>query len=150
MLAASKAQVAISPLYRDGLMRDAILALDKVRIEIGAAFKFRLTSVIEVLNECYGQDLTSLVDLAQNSGPHNQLKAPSNIGNRDISEDVPNLLVCWHDLAEKFGIDAKAVIVLAEMVTGVDYMDTGMKLRKLHLEDISRSELIRRFSVQSH
>ena len=75
------------------------------------------------------------------------------MANRNISEDVPNLLVCWHDLAEKLGIDAspvKAVIVLAEMATGIDCMEIGRKLRKLHLEDISRSELIERFSVPSN
>ncbi|KAM0794727.1 NAD/NADP octopine/nopaline dehydrogenase [Usnea florida] len=143
-------------LYRDGLTRsvaNAILALDSVRVEIGAAFGFQLKSVIEVSNECYGQGFADLVDLAQNSGPHNHLKAPSDIANRNISEDVPNLLVCWHDLAEKLGIDAspvKAVIVLAEMATGIDYMETGRNLRKLHLEHISRSELIKRFTVASN
>lgn len=140
-------------LYRDGLTRsvaNAILAVDRVRIKIGEAFGFRLDSVIEVSNKCYGQNFTDLVDLAQNSEPHNKLKAPSDIENRNISEDVPDLLVCWHGLAEKLGIDAsplKAVIVLAEMATGIDYMKTGRNLRKLHLEDISRSELIQRFSV---
>ena len=140
-------------LYRDGLTRsvaNAILAVDRVRLEIGDAFGFRLKSVIEVSNECYNQDFTDLVDLAQNSKPHRNLKAPSDIENRNISEDVPNLLVCWHGLAEKLGINAspiKAVIVLAEMAPGVDYMNTGRNLQTLHLEDISRSELLRRFSV---
>ena len=140
-------------LYRDGLtpsVANAILALDDVRLKIGAAFGFSLKSVIEESNECYGQHFTDLVDLAQNSAPHKHLKAPSDMDNRNIAEDVPNLLVCWHDLAEKLGIDAspvKAVIVLAEMATGIDYMKTGRNLRKLHLEDISRSELIKRFSV---
>ena len=140
-------------LYRDGLTRsvaNAILAVDGVRIEIGEAFGFRLDSVIEVSNECYGQNFTDLVDLAQNSEPHNKLTAPSDIENRNISEDVPDLLVCWHGLAEKLGIDAspiKAVIILVEMATGIDYMKSGRNLRKLHLADISRSELIQRFSV---
>lgn len=140
-------------LYHDGLtpsVANAILAVDRVRIEIGEAFGFRLDSVIEVSNECYGQNFTNLVDLAQNSGPHNKLKAPSDIQNRNISEDVPDLLVSWHGLAEKLGIDAspiKAVIILVEMATGIDYMKTGRNLRKLRLEGISRSELITRFSV---
>lgn len=140
-------------LYRDGLTRsvaNAILAVDRVRIKIGEAFGFKLGSVIEVSNECYGQNFTDLVDLAQNSEPHNKLKAPSDIENRNISEDVPDLLVCWHGLAEKLGIDAspiKAVIILVEMAIGIDYMKSGRNLRKLHLEDISRSELIKRFSV---
>jgi opine dehydrogenase len=140
-------------LYRDGLTRsvaNAILAVDRVRIEIGEAFGFRLDSVLEVSNKCYGQNFTDLVDLAQNSEPHNKLKAPSDMENRNISEDVPDLLVCWHGLAEKLGIDAspiKAIIVLVEMATGRDYMKTGRNLRKLHLEGISRSELIKRFSI---
>ena len=126
----------------------AILALDNVRLQLGAAFGCGLKSVIEVSNECYGQHFTDLVDLAQHSAPHSHLKAPSNMHGRNISEDVPNLLVCWHGLAERLGIDAspvKAVIVLAEMASGIDYMETGRNLRKLHLEDMSRSELIERF-----
>ena len=139
--------------YRDGLTRsvaNAILAVDGVRMRIGQAFGFPLRTVIEVSNECYGQNFTDLVDLAQNSGPHNKLKAPSDMENRNISEDVPNLLVSWHDLAEKLGIDAspiKAVIILVGMATGIDYMKSGRNLRKLHLEDMSRGELIQRFSV---
>lgn len=139
-------------LYRDGLTRsvaNAILAVDRVRIKIGEAFGFRLKSVIEVSNECYGHAFTDLVDLARHSGPHQRLKAPPDLDNRNISEDVPNVLACWHSLAEKFGIDAspiKAVIVLAEMATGVDYTTSGRDLTKLQvLETLSRSELIEIF-----
>lgn len=140
-------------IYRDGLtpsVANAMLAVDRVRIEIGEAFGFRLDSVTEVSNECYGHHFVDLVDLAQNSEPHNKLKAPADIDNRNFSEDVPDLLVCWHGLAEKLRIDAspiKAVIILVEMATGIDYMESGRNLRKLHLEDISRSELIKRYSA---
>lgn len=140
-------------LYSDGLTRsvaNAMLAVDKVRIKIGEAFGFHLKSVIEVSNECYGQSFTDLVDLARQSEPHNKLKAPSSMENRNISEDVPDLLVSWHSLAEKLGIDAspiKAVIILVEMATGIDYMKSGRNLQKLHLEGISRGELIRRFGA---
>jgi opine dehydrogenase len=141
--------------YHDGLTRstsNAILAVDDVRINIAEAFGFQLKYVIETSNECYGHGFTDLVDLAQNSGPHKDLKAPTNIKNRGISEDVPDLLVCWHDLAEKLGIDAspiKAVIVLAEMATGVEYRKTGRNLVKLHLGNVSRSEIIKRFGVSN-
>lgn len=139
-------------LYRDGLTRsvaNAMLAVDNVRIEIGKAFGLRMKTAVEVSNECYGHGFTDLVDLAQNSGPHNKLKAPSDLDNRNISEDVPDLLVCWHALAERLGIDAspiKAVIVLVEMATGVNYSKVGRNLQKLHLQDVSRAELIQRFS----
>ncbi|KAK4149022.1 6-phosphogluconate dehydrogenase C-terminal domain-like protein [Chaetomidium leptoderma] len=138
-------------LYRDGLtpaVANAMLAVDRVRIQIGDALGLRLKSAVDISNECYGQGFTSLVELAQSSPPHNKLRAPSSLENRNISEDVPDLLVAWHCLAEKLGIDAapiKAVIVLAEMATGVDYFETGRNLRRLHLEHVSRAELIQRF-----
>jgi opine dehydrogenase len=139
-------------LYRDGLtpsVANAMLAVDRVRIKIGEAFGLRLKSAVEVSNECYDHDFGSLVELAQHSGPHNKLKAPADLENRNISEDVPHLLVCWHSLAEKLGIDAtpiKAVIVLVEMAVGINYLKTGRNLQKLQLEDVSRNELIGRFS----
>ncbi len=140
-------------LYGDGLtpsVANAMLAIDRVRIKIGEALGFRLKSAVEISNECYGQNFVDFVDLAQNSPPHNRLKAPSSLENRNISEDVPDLLVLWYCLAEKLGIDAspiKAVITLAEMATGVDYFETGRNLRRLHLEHVSRAELIERFGV---
>ena len=138
-------------LYSDGLtpsVANAMLAVDRVRIEIGHALGFQLKSAVEISNECYGQGFVDFVGLAQNSPPHNKLKAPANLDNRNISEDVPDLLVFWCCLAEKLGIDAspvKAVIILAEMATGVDYFETGRNLRRLHLEHVSRAELIERF-----
>lgn len=138
-------------LYRDGLTRsvaNAMMAVDKVRMQIGEAFGLQLKSAIEVSNECYSQEFTDLVDLAQNSPPHNKLKAPINIENRNISEDVPDLLVSWHGLAKKLEIEAssiKAVIVLVEMATGINYMKTGRNLTKLHLATIHRGELTKRF-----
>ena len=140
-------------LYHDGLTRsvaNAMLAVDRVRLEIGEAFGFKLDGVTQTSNKCYNQNFTDLVDLAQNSPPHNKLKAPPTMDNRNISEDVPDLLVFWCGLAEKLGIDAspiKAVITLAEMASGADYMKTGRNLKKLNLEHLSRSELIERFGV---
>jgi len=140
-------------LYRDGLTRsvsNAMLAVDKVRMQIGEAFGLRVNSAINISNACYGQSFECLVDLGRNSPPHNKLRAPSGMDNRNISEDVPDLLVCWHSLAEKLGIDAspiKAVIVFAEMTTGAEYLKTGRNLTRLNLDNVSRKELVRRFSA---
>ncbi|KAL7947785.1 6-phosphogluconate dehydrogenase [Trichoderma barbatum] len=141
-------------LYRDGLtssVAKVMIVIDQVRMQIGRAFGYSMKSTVKVSNECYNHTFSDLVDLARNSGPHKGLKAPSNLQNRNISEDVPDLLVCWHSLAEKLGIDAspiKAIIVLAQMATGADYFQSGRSLRKLHLEGISRRELIERFRAQ--
>ncbi|KAB5513506.1 6-phosphogluconate dehydrogenase [Coniochaeta sp. 2T2.1] len=139
-------------LYADGLTRsvaNAMQAVDQVRLQIGVALGFHLRSAIEISNECYGQRFTDLVDLARNSPPHNKLKSPPDMANRNISEDVPDLLVCWHSLAERLEIDASpiaAIIVLVGMATGVNYMETGRNLKRLNLESVSRSELLGRFS----
>lgn len=140
-------------LYSNGLtpaVAKAMVALDRVRIQIGAALGLRVNPAVDVSNECYGAGFTDLVDLAQNSPPHNRLRAPVDLSNRNISEDVPDLLVPWCCLAEKLGIDAapiRAVIVLAEIVTGVDYMSAGRNLQKLALESASRMELVERFGA---
>lgn len=139
-------------LYRDGLtgsVANAMLAVDRVRIRIGEVFGLQLKSAVEISNECYGQSFADFVELARNSPPHNKLRAPATLGNRNISEDVPDLLVCWCSLGEKLGVDVapiKAVIVLVEMVTGVNYSETGRNLGKLGLEDLSHEELVARFS----
>ncbi|KAM7219516.1 6-phosphogluconate dehydrogenase, C-terminal-like protein [Rhypophila decipiens] len=144
-------------LYREGLTRsvsNAMLAIDKVRMAIGEAFGLgQVGSAIEISNACYSQGFTCLVDLGQNSPPHNKLRAPESMENRNLSEDVPDLLVCWCSLAEKLGIDAsplRAVIVFAEMATGAEYFSSGRNLRKLNLEDISAAELVKRFSPEVH
>lgn len=138
-------------IYRDGLtpsVAKAMVAVDRVRMQIGNAFGLELKSALEVSNECYRHNFTSLVDLGRNSAPHNKLKAPGTLEHRNISEDVPDLLTCWLSLAEKLGIDAspiKAVIVLVQMATGIDYLEAGRNLQKLRLENVSRKELAKRF-----
>ncbi|KAH8903546.1 6-phosphogluconate dehydrogenase C-terminal domain-like protein [Coniochaeta sp. PMI_546] len=145
-------------LYAEGLTRsvaNAMQAVDRVRLQIAAAFGFRLQSTVDISNECYGQRFTDLVDLAQHSPPHNNLRSPSDMTNRNISEDVPDLLVCWHGLAEKLEVDASpinAVIVLVEMATNVNYMETGRNMKRLNLQSLSRKELLAKFGpyVKSH
>ncbi|KAK1961647.1 NAD/NADP octopine/nopaline dehydrogenase [Colletotrichum sublineola] len=139
-------------LYRDGLTRsvaNAMLAVDRVRMDLGAMFGMRAASAVDISNECYGQNFSDLVDLARNSPPHNRLRAPAGFDNRNITEDVADLLVCWHGLAERVGIDASpiaAVIVLAEMTTGLDLREMGRGIDKLRLDGVERDELINMFS----
>ncbi|KAL2145778.1 hypothetical protein VTI28DRAFT_6277 [Corynascus sepedonium] len=140
-------------LYADGLtpsVANAMVAVDHVRIKIGEALGLRLKTAVDISNECYGQGFGDFVDLARNSPPHNKLKAPADLDNRNISEDVPDLLVSWCCLAEKLGIDAspiRAVITLAEMATGANYFEEGRNLRRLRLEDVTREELLERFGA---
>ncbi|AEO59568.1 hypothetical protein MYCTH_117063 [Thermothelomyces thermophilus ATCC 42464] len=138
-------------LYADGLtpsVANAMAAVDRVRIQIGEALGLRLDGAVAVSNECYGQGFSNFVDLGRHSPPHNRLRAPPTLENRNLTEDVPDLLVSWCSLAEKLGIDAspiRAVITLAQMATGVDYLATGRNLRRLGLEHATRAELIARF-----
>ncbi|KAK1991698.1 NAD/NADP octopine/nopaline dehydrogenase [Colletotrichum falcatum] len=138
-------------LYRDGLSRsvaNAMLAVDRVRMDIAAKLGLRAATAVDISNECYGQAFTDLVDLARNSPPHNKLRAPASFENRNISEDVADLLVSWHGLAEVVGVDASpiaAVIVLAEMATGLDLRQTGRGLDKLRLNGLGPGQLVDMF-----
>jgi len=138
-------------IYRDGLtpsVARAMAEIDRVRIQIGDTLGLDVRPAVEVSNECYAADFADLVDLARNSRPHKDLRAPVDLWHRNISEDVPDLLVCWHDLGERLGLDVsplKAVIFLAEMATGVDYMKSGRNLNRLHLGDETKEELLAKF-----
>ncbi|KAL2150989.1 hypothetical protein VTH82DRAFT_6087 [Thermothelomyces myriococcoides] len=138
-------------LYADGLtpsVASAMEAVDRVRMQIGDALGLPVDTAVGVSNECYGQAFPDFVELARHSPPHNRLRAPPSLENRNLSEDVPDLLVSWCGLAEKLGVDAsplRAVITLAQMATGVDYLATGRNMRRLGLEHLSREELIARF-----
>jgi hypothetical protein len=139
--------------YAEGLtpsVAKAIRAVDEVRIEVGRALGFKMKSVVAMSNECYNHDFKDLVDLAQNSKPHRRLKAPEVVDTRNISEDVGDLLVCWHGLAEKLGIDNKAltaVIALAGMTAGKDYLEEGRNLTRLGLQHSSREEILEKFRI---
>ncbi|KAL2159359.1 hypothetical protein VTH06DRAFT_2362 [Thermothelomyces fergusii] len=119
-------------------------------MNIGAALGLRLDGAVGVSNACYGQAFAGFVDLARGSPPHNRLRAPASLEHRNLSEDVPDLLVAWCGLAEKLGVDAapiRAVVALAQMATGVDYLATGRNLRRLGLDRLTRAELIARFGA---
>lgn len=138
-------------LYADGLTRSvakAMEALDHVRMEIASVFGFSKRSAVQISDDCYDQAFTDFVDLAQHSPPHNRLRAPADMMGRNVGEDVPDILVPWHGLAEKLAMDAspiEAVVVMAQMACGKDFMETGRNLRRLHLGNLSRLELIERF-----
>ncbi|KAK8121361.1 hypothetical protein PG999_005481 [Apiospora kogelbergensis] len=139
-------------LYRDGLtpaVAGVMDGVDRVRQQIGAALGLQLPSALAASNACYGASFPDLVALARHSPPHNRLRAPPDYaGHRNISEDVPDLLVPWCALAEVLGIDASpiaAVVVLAELTTGVRFRETGRNLAKLQLDTVSRRELVARF-----
>lgn len=143
-------------LYRDGLspaVENVMKALDRIRIQIGQAFGLPLDTALQSSNQCYGHDFSTYVQLGRDSGPHRDLKAPRSLQHRNISEDVPDLLVSWSSLAAKLGVDAtpmRAIVVLTHMATGVDYFETGRNAHKLRLESMSRKDLIAKYSANNH
>ncbi|OWP01104.1 hypothetical protein B2J93_6554 [Marssonina coronariae] len=138
-------------LYSDGLtpaVARAMLAVDRVRLDIGEKMGFDLDGVLETSNRCYDARFASLVELARNSGPHKDLAAPSSLRHRNVEEDVPDLLVCWAGLARKLGLDAgplEAVVGIAGMMMGRDFWAQGRSLERLHLEGLEEREIVERF-----
>lgn len=140
-------------LYAQGLspaVGRAMDAVDAVRVGIARAmgYNFATQSAVEISNACYAQGFGDAVALARGSGPHRTLRAPEGLAHRNVSEDVPDLLVCWMGLAEKLGLDAtaiKVVVGLAEMATGRDFTREGRGLGRLGLEGMTRDELVERF-----
>jgi len=73
-----------------------------------------------------------------------QLKGPSDIHHRFITEDCPMGLVALTSLGDLAGVPTpvcKALITLISAVIGVDYFKAGRNLERLGISGLSRHEL---------
>ncbi|HSO20892.1 MAG TPA: NAD/NADP octopine/nopaline dehydrogenase family protein [Desulfosarcina sp.] len=73
------------------------------------------------------------------------MKAPADLHNRFITEDIAYGLVTWADLADRAGIDTflmDAVVRISSSIHGVDYFKTGRTMQNLGFGNLSMSKLL--------
>ncbi|MEX4005312.1 NAD/NADP octopine/nopaline dehydrogenase family protein [Paraburkholderia sp. EG285A] len=150
--------------YRDGISPSVgrvVEDVDNERLRIGEALGFRLQTVLEEMVGFYGGKCASFSEFASQSKVHNSAKSktPSHMENRYICEDVPYILVPWHELGARMGIESptiKAVVQIASSINGVNYFQNGRNLKRLGVDHMSKAELLQfvdnatfRFPVRS-
>ncbi len=136
--------------YRDGIspaVGRVVNQVDQERVEIGKRYGFKLRSLLDEMKGFYGGDYETISDFAHGTELHNRIKeAPANLQHRYVTEDIPFALVPWYDLGRVVGFEAKAIkalIDIASIMNGVDYMKEGRNLEKMGLSNMRRGTILR-------
>jgi opine dehydrogenase len=133
--------------YLDGVtpaVARVLETLDRERVTVAAALGIRAITATEWLQMAYDAQGSSLHEAIHNNPGYHGIKAPPNLENRYIFEDVPMSLVPIAALGRQYGVQTwgiEAIVRLACIVHHTDYWRTGRTLDKLGLQGLSVSEL---------
>ena len=113
---------------------------------VGESLHLYLRPELEAMNALYAGDYTSIYEFNRASSTHGKIKnAPANSRSRYITEDVPYLFVPFCELADICGVEvpaAKALVTLASIYNGEDYMNTGRTLTKIGFGHWTKQEIL--------
>ena len=133
--------------YTDGIT-PAVAALlegmDEERLAIAKALGITAASAREWMARAYGSRGASLYEAIQGNEAYVDLKAPSGLDTRYLTEDVPTGLVPLSSLGEFLEVPTplmNSVINLASRVTGIDFRRSGRTLERLGLVGVDLDDL---------
>lgn len=137
-------------LYKEGITRSVarvVEAIDRERLSLCAALGIKGLSIREgSVARGYCEPRDELHVQYNESKVFSQIKGPSSLEARYITEDVPYGLVLWSSLGRSLGVRTPtidAVVHLASVLLGRDFFGEGLTLEKLGLAGLSRDELVR-------
>ena len=139
--------------YWDGItpsVAKLIECLDAERLAVGKAYGVELISAYEWLNQSYGVEGENLYERICANTAYGDIKAPTTIQARYMTEDVPNGLVPIAALGAAAGVatpNIDAVITLACSIYGKDFRAEGRSLQNLGLEGMGKDAIIRFFQT---
>jgi opine dehydrogenase len=125
--------------------------LERERMAIMAALGLRPRPFVEVFY-LYGATSKEAVESGsayralRDSEPNRNIMAPPNLKHRFLTEDVPFGIVPYHHLARLAGVETPvidALILLASVISGVDWLTQGLTLEKMGLHRLSKLTLNR-------
>jgi opine dehydrogenase len=137
-------------MYREGITEAVARVIRVVFDEIAAVARAYDTEVIQYLDRDF-RTTGSIMAVAfqapfDSLGAIADIKGPSHIQDRYITEDLPYGLVPVSQLAARAGLAtpvADAVVTLGSAVCGKDFWAEGRTLERLGLAELSRDEIVR-------
>ncbi|MFE8034481.1 NAD/NADP-dependent octopine/nopaline dehydrogenase family protein [Thiohalocapsa marina] len=135
-------------LYRDMTPRvaECLVALDRERIAIGAAFGIALYSIFDWIKRAYPlTEGDTLCERLRNNPAYNDILAPTRLDSRLLTEDLPTGLVPMAELGTTAGIETPlmdALIDLGGALLGRDFRAEGRTLERLGLAHLNSSQII--------
>ncbi len=134
--------------YRDMTeqVSDFIEKFDEERLAVGKAFGIDLLSVDEWIKFAYKETKgDTLCELMRNNPAYHDIKSPSTIFTRQLTEDIPTGVLPIMELGKVAGIETpllESMIHICEALLGQDLHTNGRNLKNLGLDGKSKQEIL--------
>lgn len=121
--------------------------MDEERRAIGRAYGIELASIVDYMNHNYQhrKEFPNYYEFARGSAVHNKTKSsPQSMKHRYLLEDIRYCVVPWYELGLKAGLASptiNAIISLASIISGFDYLATTRGVNAIGLTEASKEEI---------
>ena len=134
--------------YRDMTPKiaDFIEEFDRERLAVGKAYGVELLSVSEWISYAYpGTPGETLCDKMRSNPAYRDIKSPSTIFTRQLTEDIPTGVLPMMELGEVAGVPVplmRSMVEICGNLLGIDFRKRGRTLEHLGLAGMSKDEII--------
>lgn len=134
--------------YRDMTPQIAefIEKFDSERLAVGKAYGINLLSVSEWISYAYpGTPGDTLCEKMKNNPAYHDIKSPSTIFTRQLTEDIPTGVLPIMELGEVAGVEVpllKSMVFICGNLLGIDFRKKGRTLEHLGLAGKTKEEII--------
>lgn len=134
--------------YRDMTPKIAgfIEKFDKERLAVGKAYGIDLLSVSEWISYAYpGTPGNTLCEKMKNNPAYHDIKSPSTIFTRQLTEDIPTGVLPIMELGEVAGVPVPLMHSMVELcgsLLDIDFREKGRTLEHLGLAGKTKDEII--------
>ena len=134
--------------YRDMTEQVAefIEKFDAERLAVGKAYGIELLSVREWIKFAYKDTLgETLCERMRNNPAYHDIKSPSTIFTRQLTEDIPTGVLPIMELGKAAGVDTpllQSMVRICEALLNMDLHSNGRTLRNLGLEGKTKEEIL--------
>ena len=134
--------------YRDMTPKiaDFIEAIDRERLAVGEAYGIDLLSVSEWISYAYPETRgDTLIDKMKNNPAYHDIKSPSTIFSRLLTEDIPTGVLPIMELGEVAGVPVplmRSMVEICGRLLGIDFRERGRTLEHLGLAGKTKEEIL--------
>ena len=134
--------------YRDMTEQIAsfIEKFDKERLAVGKAYGIKLLGVNEWIKFAYKETVgDTLCERMRNNPAYHDIKSPSTIFTRQLTEDIPTGVLPIMELGKAAGVDTpllESMICICEALLGQDLRSNGRNLKNLGLSGKSKQGIL--------
>lgn len=133
--------------YWDGIspsVAKLVEEMDKERISVAEAYGVKVLSACEWMAQSYGTAGDNLYEHIQNNAAYGDIKAPTYINARYITEDVPMSIVPISEFGRIASVptpNIDSVIQLTSTIYARDFRTEGRNAKKLGLEGMNKEQI---------